>query len=202
MSDIRDIDIRSTAHSVDLDDAIAVAYQEGRPDDKAARGSNHLFTFILMGMFFLVMMVCLVAGVSIYRSVAALHDEANTMHMESGLLVNVVRMNDMADAVQITDGPEGDALVLVSHLDSGTFETRIYTYEGAIVQEYAIAGRDLNPEGALQIVESDTFEFSYENGLLTLVTDNGSYDVAIRSAQSAGVPVASSGFAAAGGEQQ
>ena len=192
MSDVRNIDI---------EDAIAATYQEGKGvavEDRSA-SEKRLFTFVLMGVFVLVMMVCLVAGVSIYRSVAALHDETNTMHLESGLLVNVVRMNDMADGVQVAAGPEGDALVLVTRLDSGTYETRIYHYEGAVVQEYAIAGRDFNPDNAVKIVDSETFEFSYEDGLLTLVTDSGSYNVAIRTAQNSTGPIASSGYVAPAG---
>ncbi|MBQ3329263.1 MAG: hypothetical protein IJG88_04845, partial [Eggerthellaceae bacterium] len=67
----------------------------------AGEGSGRAFTIGLVVVFFAVMMVCLVAGASIYRSVEGIRSEANDLHMESGLLVNIVRMNDSADAVQV-----------------------------------------------------------------------------------------------------
>ena len=72
---------------------------------------------------------------------------------------------------------------MVERLESGTYETRIYRYQGAIVQEYAIAGRPYKPNNATKIIESDKFEFSYENGLVTIVTDDGEWCIALHSAQ-------------------
>lgn len=157
---------------------------------------NRVFTIALIAVFFLVMMVCLTAGVTIYRNVTVLQSNADTLHMESGLLVNLVRMNDDIDTVSMAAGPEGNALVLTERLESGTYETRIYRYEGAIVHEYAIAGRPIKPENAIVIVETGTFEFSYENGLVTFITDDGSFSAALRSDQSSG-SFASSGYSAA-----
>ena len=108
------------------------------------------------------------------------------MRLESGLLANSVHVADAANAVEVGAGPEGDALVLVERLDNGTYETRIYQYQGNIVQEYAIAGRDYSPDRAQVLAPSTTFEFSYEDNLLTVKTDQGSFDVALRSRQGGG----------------
>ena len=154
-----------------------------------ARGGGLLsgqgFGFAIMAVFFLVMMLALVAGVIIFRGVSERQETANVLRMESGFITNLVRMGDMADAVQTGEGPEGDALVLVTTLPSGVYETRIYHYNGAIVQEYAAAGLPYDPELAVCIVESATFEFSFVNGLLTVTTDDGDFPVALRSVQGA-----------------
>ena len=157
--------------------------------------SSGVFTGALMVVFFLVMMICLTAGVSLYRNVAAMQARENNLRMQSGLMASIVHMTDMADAVEVADGPQGDALVLVEHLASGTYETRLYLLDGTIVQEYAIAGRDLNPENAIAIMDSEIFEFSFDGRLLTLVTDQGASRVAFRSTQEGAV--ASTGFDAA-----
>ena len=104
-----------------------------------------------------------------------------------GLLANSVHVADAADAVSVGKGPEGNAIVLVERLDTGTYETRIYQYQGNIVQEYAIQGRDYNPGNAQILASSATFDFSYEGNLLTVNTDQGSFNVALRSEQGGGV---------------
>ena len=107
--------------------------------------SGQGFSFAIMAVSFIVMMLALVAGVAIYRGVSAEREAADRLRMESGFITNLVRAGDMADAISVGTGPEGDALVLSTTLASGTYETRIYHYDGAIVQEYAFAGAALRP---------------------------------------------------------
>ena len=145
--------------------------------------SGQGFSFAIMAVFFIVMMLALVAGVAIYRGVAGERDAADRLRMESGFITNLVRAGDMADAVSVGAGPEGDALVLSTTLATGTYETRIYHYQGAIVQEYAFAGLPYDPELAVRIVDSDTFAFTFEDGLLTITTDDGDFCMALRSVQ-------------------
>jgi hypothetical protein len=71
--------------------------------------------------------------------------------------------------------------VLVERLRSGTYETRIYLYQGHVVEQYAVAAKPYEPEKATPIVPSETFSFSFEDGLLTITTDAGSAEVALRS---------------------
>ena len=88
----------------------------------------------------------------------------------------------MADAVEVGEGPEGKALVLRETLDGATsYETRIYAYQGKIVEEYVLAENEYMPEKAIALFDSDTFDFSYDNGLVTITTDDGTAAIALRS---------------------
>lgn len=71
--------------------------------------------------------------------------------------------------------------MLTERLESGVYETRLYAYQGSIVEEYARADAAFTPEKAREIVKSKRFDFAYENGLLTVYTDQGSTSVALRS---------------------
>ena len=169
---------------INVDYAIVSAFERSkRAGEKPA--SSHAFGIALFAVFFVIMMGCLAAGANIYSSVSGLHAQADDIRLQSGLLANAIRVNDAAAAYEVGEGPEGDALVLVERLDSGTFETRVYGYEGAIVQEYALQGRPYNPKNADKIVDSSTFEFSCKDGLVTITTDVGVCQVALRSAQDA-----------------
>lgn len=151
----------------------------------ARRGnkSQGMFLGILLVFFFVLLLVALSSGVTVYRNVA--NTQANSVDAKLGLslISNLVRSTDAADAVASADGPEGKALVLVERIDSGTYETRIYLYHGSIVQEYALANAAYTPEKATELLASSVFEFSYENGVLSITTDQGTSHVALRSEQ-------------------
>ncbi|MDO4399666.1 MAG: DUF4860 domain-containing protein [Coriobacteriia bacterium] len=170
---------------MDINYAVVSAFERSKVTSRK-EASSRTFTIALMAVFFVALMAGLAAGVSIYRSVAQVHVSANEMRLESGLLANSVHVADAADAVDVGQGPEGKALVLVERLESGTYETRIYQYQGNIVQEYAIQGRDYAPDRAQVLTPSATFDFTYDKNLLTVSTDQGSFDVALRSAQGGG----------------
>ena len=167
---------------LNIDYAIVSAFERSKRKQEK-RTSAHVFAIVLVALFFVVLMGCLAVGVGLYSNVSNLQAQANDTRMQSGLLATLIRANDAADALEVGVGPEGDALVLVERLDSGTYETRIYRYQGAIMQEYAIAGHPIDPDNAIKIEDSDTFEFSYENGLVTVITDGGAWSVALRSVQ-------------------
>ena len=156
----------------------------------SARGergrSSAGFNFALVAVFFLLLMLCLVVGVNIYRDAAASRERADVVRVQTGLVVGAVRGADMADAYQTGEGPEGPALVMVTHLASGTYETRLYLCEGRIVEEYAIAGREYNPENAVALMESSVFAFSIDGNLITITTDEGTSSVTLRSASVGG----------------
>ena len=84
-----------------------------------------------------------------------------------------------SDARCLLDGP---ALVLRETLPSGVYETRLYRYDGVIMEEYALADAPYDPSKATAIVRSSVFDFSYGGGLLTIVTDAGQTSVALRAA--------------------
>lgn len=162
--------------------ALVSAFERSK-EDGPKRSSSRLFTVLLMAVFFIALMGGLAAGASIYSSVVGVQSYTNDVHIQSGLMANTVHVNDSVYAVEQGEGPEGPALVLVEALETGTFETRVYQYKGTIFQEYAIAGRDYNPTTATPLFASDVFEFSFDGKLLTITTDQGTLDVALRSKQ-------------------
>ena len=162
--------------------AMASAFERSKAPERE-RSSSRLFTVVLMAVFFVVLMFGLAAGASIYSSIAGVKAHTDDVHIQAGLLANTVHVNDAIFAVEQGQGPEGPALVLVEALDTGTFETRVYQYEGTIYQEYAFAGRPYNPANATPLFKSEVFAFSFDGELITVTTDKGTLDVALRSKQ-------------------
>lgn len=140
-----------------------------------------LFSIALMAVFFVFLMFGLAAGARMYQSAVEAHDLANQLHLQSGLITNVIRYNDVADAVREGEGPEGPALVLERTLASGTYETRIYQYRHKLMQEFTAAGRPYNPAGATPLLDTTAFNFTIDGNLVTITCDQGSFAVALRS---------------------
>ena len=185
----------------DITKALSQAPFSEAKRSQAAGSSGHMFTALLFALFVIALLLAVVAGTNVYRNLNDVRSGADEARLGLTLLTNNVRANDAADAIgphavaHLMDlaadaiaagtGPEGRSLVLVERLDSGTYETRIYRHEGNIVEEYALADAAYTPEKAVVICPSDVFDFSYGNGLLTITTDQGSADVALRSVSEA-----------------
>ena len=162
--------------------AVVQAFERSKAPERK-RTTAHVFTLLLMAVFFVALMGGLAAGAHIYNSVVGVQSYTHDVHLQSGLMANTIHVNDSVFAVEQGEGPEGPALVLVEALDTGTYETRIYTYQGTLYQEYAIVGRDYNPDKATPLFKTSTFSFDFDGTLLSMTTDLGTLDVKLRSAQ-------------------
>lgn len=165
----------------------------------AARGGRanlrNVFAAVLFAVLAVMMFAALAAGTGAFRAIAADGQAASQQRLGTSLLANTVRGADAADAVSAAEGPEGPALVLSEHLDTGDFETRLYLSDGWIVQEYAPAGAEYSSDAATRMVESQTFSFQIEPSAVRLSCDEGETLVALRSAGA----VSASADAVAGG---
>ena len=185
-------------------DGPGTAKAYGGSPRRQERDFGRVFTGLLFALFVATLLMAILVGTGVYR---VLHQEgavADNQRLSLTLLANDVRANDQIDAVDrawVTedavsvevagaDGFEaaaaaedglfqGPALVLRETLPSGVYETRLYRYDGTIMEEYALADAPYDPLKATAIVDSSVFAFSYEDGLLTIETDAGATAVAL-----------------------
>lgn len=150
-------------------------------DSMRGTGSGRHFNTLLFAVITLFLLVAFLVGMNAYRATDNMRTDADEMRLGLSLLSNSVRTNDMTDAVGVATGPEGPALVLTEHLETGDYETRLYLYNGNVVEEYSHAHTAFTPERAREMVASESFDFEYRNGLLTIYTDQGATNIALRS---------------------
>lgn len=148
---------------------------------RGGKARGRAFITLLFAVIALFLLLALLAGMSAYRAVNDVRSASDDTRLGLSLIANSIRSADGIDAVGVADGPEGLALVLTERLEAGDYETRLYAYQGAVMEEYARAGTGFNPGKAREIVSSELFDFSYSDGLLTVRTDQGSTSVALRS---------------------
>lgn len=144
--------------------------------------TNKFFAVVLFGLFIVMLLLAFLVGINVYKTLDTMAQAERTERLDQAFLANIVHANDVANTVEAGEGPEGKALVLRETLDGETsYETRIYAYQGQTMEEYVLAGSAYVPEKAIKLFDSDTFDFSYDNGLITIMTDDGAAAVALRS---------------------
>ncbi len=149
--------------------------------DRETRDFGRSFTIVLFVVFIAALLIALVVGTHVYSSLAEVRVATGDSRMSSSFLVNSIKSHDAIDEIALGQGPEGVSLVLIEALESGRYETRIYLYQGTIVEEYSLDQAPYDPSRATPLVTSEMFDVSYQNGLLTVYTQDGSAEVALHS---------------------
>ncbi len=173
------------------------ASHDGRADHM-----GQYFTLVLFGAFVVLLLLGLWMGTVAFRTITVMQDATDDARLALTSLQNRVRSFDQADSFGTAQGPEGPAIVFTYKLEAGDYETRLYLYQGALVQELAFSTDPYLPMTATKIVETSTFAFTCEDGLLSVTCDQGTVDVALRSevltSTNAGEGVADAGAGEAG----
>jgi hypothetical protein len=167
---------------MEIDYNSVAAFERSRQAERSVFSAG-TFMIVLLGVFFIVLMIGLAAGVAMYQATANNQIDTNNARMQAGLLASNIHANDGASALGTGEGPEGRSLVLTKRVDGNAYELRIYLYKGYIVEEYSVAGSEYTPERAQPLLQSKSFDFQLRGSLLTLSTDQGSTNVALRSYQ-------------------
>lgn len=146
---------------------------------------EHLFTVGLFFVFVAALLLALLMGTGVYRRIHAAGAASGEARLAGSLVANIVRSKDAEDSVRTEADPEGgDALVLTEHLESGTFETRLYLHEGSLVEEYVPAGTPYDATNASVLATTNRFDVELDPAeeLVVVTTDEGTTEIALRSA--------------------
>lgn len=147
---------------------------------------EHLFTVGLFFVFVAALLLALLMGTGVYRRIHAAGAASGEARLAGSLVANIVRSKDAEDSVRTEADPEGgDALVLTEHLESGTFETRLYLHEGSLVEEYVPAGTPYDATNASVLATTNRFDVELDPAeeLVVVTTDEGTTEIALRSAR-------------------
>lgn len=171
-----DIDVNASIFS-----AIETSAKTSRGQKTYEPAFNRVFMTILFIIFIATLLVSATMGAQTYRAIANDQSKNNSQRLATSLIINEVRGIDSIDAVAMSKGPQGDALILIDFQASGKYENRIYKYNNYIVQEYVSEGEPYSPQNATVLAYSKVFEFSYGSNLLKIVSDEGTAEICLHS---------------------
>ncbi len=149
------------------------------------KGMGDIISTVTIAVLFFVIIILVVFSAASYRHAAEVEAANNRERALLSYVVSAIRDSRMSEITPVDfGGAEG-----VSIRDAGSkYERRIYMKGGKLLEEYAEEGKDIDPEEALVIGETDTFKVSRVSGdLLKVSTGLGSSYVAAGQDQARGV---------------
>lgn len=128
---------------------------------------DRLAVLLLFSVFAVCVTVVLLVGAEAYRRLlerdGAVHDRRTCMQY----MATKVRQAEAPDLVAVEAFGGTDALVIA---DSAGCVTRVYYYDGHIMELYTAADALLEPEAGERVMDAGGLELSLLDGLLTVTT--------------------------------
>ncbi len=141
-----------------------------------------LIALLLFGVFSVCILAVLLTGADAYRRLTDRDQAAFTRRTTLQYIATRVRQGDRANGVSVADFNGVDALVF----DEGDgYITRVYCWNGYIMELYAEEYLDLSLESGEAIMAADPLEFSMEDGRLKVTSGEDSLLLSLRSGEGA-----------------
>lgn len=134
---------------------------------RGGRGSRHQLDGLLALLIFAVFAACVLAvlltGARAYKDLTRRDQAAYDSRTCVQYVATRVRQSDTARGIEVA--PFEDTQALVLHEESGCV-TRVYWYDGWLMELYSAPGATLSPEAGTKLLEAERVSFSLEDGLL------------------------------------
>lgn len=131
------------------------------------QGTKHhmdgLLMLLLFGVFAACVLSVLLTGARAYRGLTERDQAAYDRRTCVQYIATRVRQGDVLDGLTVE--PFGDTTALCTTQDG--YVTRVYWYDGYLMELYAGEDAELNPEDGERIMPLESLRLSMEDGLLT-----------------------------------
>lgn len=134
-----------------------------------------LIALLLFGVFAVCVLSVLLTGAQAYRRLTQRDQNTYSRRTCTQYMAARIRQADCLDGVAVEDFGGTPALVLAGAPGTEEYITRVYYYDGWIMELYADRTAPLEPADGEQIMRSDGMELSLtEDGLLTIRVSDAS----------------------------
>lgn len=130
--------------------------------EKRGHRFDGLIALVLFGVFAVCVLAVLLTGADAYRRLTDRDQSAYALRTCAQYVATRVRQADSLDAVTVEDFGGTQALVFAE----GDFVTRVYCYDGWLMELYSETGTELGPEAGEKIIEAGGLALHLEAGLL------------------------------------
>lgn len=156
--------------------------------EKTEHHLDGLMALILFGVFAVCLLIVLFTGAATYRRLTERDQRAYDRRTCTQYLAARVTGADTLNTVTVEEFGGTQALVLT---DGEGYLTRIYYYDGYLMELYAAAGEALQPEDGEKTVAAGGLQLSLDEGLLTATVvstegDTSTLHLALRSGEGDG----------------
>ena len=143
-----------------------------------------LIALLLFGVFAACLLAVLLTGAGAYKRLNARDEEAYVRRTCMQYVANRVHQAPRPEDVAVEPFGDKESLAIV---DSDGFVTRVYYYDGYLMELYSSVSSGLNPQDGEKIMEISGLSLSLEDGMLAVtVIDSTGKDQEMVLALSAG----------------
>ncbi len=135
------------------------------------------FSLALFVLMLGCVLILAVFGAQVYRALTETQSRNNAVRASLSYVAACLLAADEDRAVSVKPGPQGDALILADAGQDTGYETRIYVYDGQLMEEYAEKQSDFDPASAQAVARTDTFTVMVDGPLVSVTTDQGTVRV-------------------------
>lgn len=123
---------------------------------------------LLFGVFAVCLMVVLLTGADSYQALTRRDQAASDGRTCAQYLATRVRQADVEQSVSVEEFGGYTALCFTQSIVGDDYVTRIYVYDGWLMELFCRADANLEPEDGERVMAAESFDASEEDGLLRL----------------------------------
>ena len=128
---------------------------------------------ILLAVFAAGILSVLLTGADVYSRLTRRNTEGYDARTSVQYVSGKVRQASSSAAITVGSFGESDCLVITEEIDGNEYETRIYCYDGWLMELFSAAGSGLEPVDGSKLLPAERFSVTEEDGLLTVtITDS------------------------------
>ena len=138
---------------------------------------SNLAALLLFCVFSAGILSVLLGGAGVYRRLTKRDQASYDSRTCAQYLATKVRQASAPDAVVLSEFGEGDALCILEEIDGEDYVTRVYCWDGWLMELFSIAGEGFAPEDGERILKISGIEIECKGEMLSVKTWGETGDV-------------------------
>lgn len=158
----------------------------------ARHSISGVFVFLLLGIFAVLATGTVGLGAKAYRETVERAEAHNSARTAVSYLRSMLRAEDVADALRVETEQGVMTIALHSEYDDEAYVTRIYVYNGMLMEWFTEAEEPFEPENGEEVCSAESLSADWKDGVLTVrITAGGTEQTVCYAPRTAGEEVAS-----------
>lgn len=133
-----------------------------------------IMALCILAVFAVTILGVLLGGAKVYKSITRQGQTDFDSRTCQQLLLTKLRQASSPNAVQIRQFGSGDAIYIYENYESRSFVTRIYCYNGWLMELFSVDSDEFSPEDGEKLLPLDALTVTQQDNLLVLTLSSQS----------------------------